>query len=98
MVKKITPLIIVTSILGILFLLTAGGFAIAAPNAFTINWWTVDGGGGTSQGGDFTVSGNIGQHDTSPLMEGGDYSVVGGFWGGAIVNPDSYLYLPLVLR
>ena len=81
------------------FLLLVGGAALAAPNDFSIPWWTVDSGGGTSQGGDYAVSGTIGQPDTSPLMSGGDYTVVGGFWGGAMTPPSSNLvYLPMVLR
>ena len=58
------------------------GIALAAPIAYSIPWWTVDGGGGTSQGGEYTVSGTIGQADTSPLMSSGDYEVVGGFRAG----------------
>jgi hypothetical protein len=59
----------------------------------------VDGGGGTSQGGDYAISGTIGQPDTSPLMSGGEYTVVGGFWGGAMTPPGPNLvYLPLVMR
>ena len=76
------------------------GIAYAAANGFSLDWWTVDGGGGTSQGGGYTVSGTIGQPDTSPLMRGGDYEVVGGFWGGALENLESYqyLYLPVTVK
>jgi hypothetical protein len=72
---------------------------LAASNGFSIPWWTVDSGGGTSQGGDYAVSGTIGQPDTSPLMSGGDYTVVGGFWGGALtpIGPN-LVYLPMVMR
>jgi hypothetical protein len=83
---------------GVLVLLLVG-VALAAPNAFSLNWWTVDGGGGTSQGGDYEVSGTVGQPDTSPLMSGGDYFVVGGFWGGDMVpTSPNLVYLPLVFR
>jgi hypothetical protein len=72
---------------------------LAASNGFTIPWWTVDGGGGTSQGGEYAVSGSIGQPDTGPLMRGGAYTVVGGFWGGALTPPGpNRVYLPLVVR
>ncbi|MBS0197152.1 MAG: hypothetical protein JSR77_10370 [Planctomycetes bacterium] len=50
---------------------------------FSIPWYTIDGGGGTSSGGDFTLSGTIGQHDAGGPMTGGDFSVTGGFWVGA---------------
>ena len=72
----------------------------AAPNTFSIPWWTVDGGGGSSEGGEYTVSGTIGQPDTSPLMSDGDYEVVGGFWGGSLVIPEgsNYLFLPITTK
>ena len=40
----------------------------------------MDGGGGTSTGGVYSVSGTIGQPDAGPTMSGGNYSVAGGFW------------------
>jgi hypothetical protein len=67
--------------------------AMLAPAAmaqdFSINWYTIDGGGGTSSGGDFVLSGTIGQHDAGGPMTGGDFSVTGGFWvgAGASTNP-----------
>ncbi len=71
---------------------------LAAPQAFDLSWWTVDGGGGTSSGGDFTLSGTIGQPDTSPLMSGGDFTIVGGYWGGGALLAQNQLYLPIVSR
>jgi hypothetical protein len=50
---------------------------------YAITWYTIDGGGGTSTGGDFSLSGTIGQHDAGGPMTGGDFSVTGGFWVGA---------------
>ena len=46
---------------------------------YSINWQTVDGGGGTSTGGVYAVSGTIGQSDAG-TMSGGGYSLTGGFW------------------
>jgi hypothetical protein len=65
----------------------AGIFALAmAPAAmgqdFAITWYTIDGGGGTSTGGDFSLSGTIGQPDAGGPMTGGDFSIEGGFWVG----------------
>jgi hypothetical protein len=48
----------------------------------SISWWTVDGGGGTSTGGVYTLSGTIGQPDASAAMTGGAYTLTGGFWAG----------------
>ena len=48
--------------------------------SYSINWSTIDGGGGTSTGGVYSVSGTIGQHDAGGPMTNGQYSVTGGFW------------------
>jgi hypothetical protein len=48
--------------------------------SYSIDWFTVDGGGGTSTGGIYSVTGTIGQPDAGRVTNG-QYSVVGGFWG-----------------
>ena len=35
----------------------------ASAQSYAIDWHTIDGGGGTSTGGVYAVSGTIGQHD-----------------------------------
>jgi hypothetical protein len=57
--------------------------ALAQP---AINWFTIDGGGGTSTGGGFTLSGTIGQHDAGQPMTGGGFTLTGGFWPAFVVN------------
>jgi hypothetical protein len=57
-------------------LLPLGTFA----QSYSIDWYTVDGGGGTSTGGVYSVTGTIGQSDAGVQMNGGPYSVTGGFW------------------
>jgi len=52
----------------------------AFAQAYSIDWFTIDGGGGTSTGGVYQVSGTIGQPDAG-RMSGGNYSIDGGFWG-----------------
>jgi hypothetical protein len=47
---------------------------------YSIDWFTTDGGGGTSTGVDYSVTGTIGQPDASGAMTGGGYSLTGGFW------------------
>jgi hypothetical protein len=47
---------------------------------YSIDWSTIDGGGGTSTGGVYSVSGTIGQPDAG-TMSGGNYTLQGGFWG-----------------
>lgn len=55
----------------------AAGIASAQ---LAIDWYTIDGGGGTSTGGGLTLSGTIGQPDAGPAMTGGNLAVTGGFW------------------
>lgn len=67
-------------------LLAALGASTLGPVGFTIDWFTIDSGGGTSSGGPFAVSGTIGQWDAGPPagpMVGGGREVSGGFWVGA---------------
>ena len=60
----------------ITLLFPAFGFA----QSYSIDWFTIAGGGGTSTGGVYSVSGTIGQPDAGEPMSGGQYSVTGGFW------------------
>jgi hypothetical protein len=53
----------------------------ALSQSYSIDWSTIDGGGGTSTGGVYSVTGTIGQPDASATpMTYGQYSVSGGFW------------------
>ena len=47
---------------------------------YNIDAHTIAGGGGTSTGGVYSVSGTIGQPDASGPLTNGQYSVTGGFW------------------
>jgi hypothetical protein len=47
---------------------------------YSIDWYKIAGGGGTSTGSVYAVSGTIGQPDASGALSGGGYSVTGGFW------------------
>ena len=51
----------------------------AAAQNLAINWHTIDGGGGESRGGQYTIQATIGQPDAG-TMSGGDYFLAGGFW------------------
>jgi hypothetical protein len=48
---------------------------------YSIDWYKIAGGGGTSTGAAYQVGGTIGQHDAGETMAGGQYSLTGGFWG-----------------
>jgi hypothetical protein len=53
--------------------------ALVAQAQYSIDWYTIDGGGGTSTGGVYSISGTIGQPDAGRLS-GGIYTLEGGFW------------------
>ena len=64
-------------------------FLAAALNAaaqYQIDWFTLDGGGGQSAGGAYTLNGTIGQPDAA-VSSGGAYTLQGGFWSAFAVVP-----------
>jgi len=76
---------VVTVVLSALVLTVAVQSASAQP--YEIEWYTIDGGGGTSSGGSYTLSGTIGQHDASTPLSGGQFTLSPGFWPGALRAP-----------
>ncbi len=48
-------------------------------SAFAIDWYSIDGGGGTSTAGEFALTGIIGQTDAA-TSSGGAFSVSGGLF------------------
>jgi hypothetical protein len=61
----------------------------ALAQSYSIDWFTIDGGGGTGTGGMFAVSGTVGQPDAGN-MSGGSFSLTGGFWSLiAVQMPDA---------
>ena len=64
-------------------------------NGFDLTWWTVDGGGGTLEGGGYTLAGTVGQPEPGPASTGGGFTLSHGFWpaaAGAKIN----VYIPMV--
>ena len=57
-----------------------GNGLCASAQDYSIDWFKISGGGGTSTGGVYSVSGTIGQPDAGGAMSGGNYSLTGGFW------------------
>ncbi len=51
---------------------------------YEIDCYRVAGGGGMSAGGQYSVTGTVGQHDAGGPLTGGDYSLTGGFWSLAV--------------
>ena len=66
-------------LLGALLAILALTTSVRAQN-YSVDWSKIAGGGGTSTGGVYAVSGTIGQPDASGALSGGQNSVVGGFW------------------
>jgi len=73
-----------------IFLIFSFAVSSVIGQTYSIDWFTIDGGGGTSTGGVYAVSGTIGQPDAGH-MSGGNFTIDGGFWGiiAAIQSPGS---------
>lgn len=69
------------------------GAALGRAQNLSIDWWTVDGGGGTSTGGVYAVTGTIGQPDAGRTMTGGPFALTGGFWALLAVQTPGAPYL-----
>jgi hypothetical protein len=79
--------------LATIFLLGLGlGFVYADEPVFSIDYYSIDGGGGTSTGGVYSVTGTIGQPDAG-AMSGGQFTLEGGFWSviAAVQTPGAPL-------
>ena len=55
--------------------------ASTATAQYEISWYTIDGGGGRSSGGPYSLTGTIGQPDAA-YSAGGNFELLGGFWPG----------------
>jgi hypothetical protein len=72
------------------------GASTALSTGYSIEWYTIDGGGAmNSSNGSYSLSGTIGQPDAGAL-NGGSYTLNGGFWPGTAAN--YAVYLPLAMR
>jgi len=67
-------------------------FSAPALGQYNLGWHTIDGGGGSSGGGPYMLTGTIGQPDAA-YSAGGEYELLGGFWPGGplcIVDFDEF--------
>ena len=86
-----------------LLLALLGVVACASGQSYSVDWFTVDGGGGTSTAAVYAVTGTIGQPDAAwPVDQNGFavqstggsiYTLVGGFW--SVLQQDSVRRLKL---
>jgi hypothetical protein len=77
-------------------LLTGMGLLLSYASSadYSIDWYTIDGGGGQSSGGSYVVTGTIGQPDAG-YHNCGQYELLGGFWVGGplcIVNLEQFAH------
>ena len=80
----------------VVLLLVAATVQAQTGGGYDLTWNTIDGGGGMfSTGGSYSLGGTIGQPDAGTL-NGGGYTLNGGFWGGAIAQYK--IYLPVTLK
>jgi hypothetical protein len=92
-------------LLGLLLLLIlAAPISAQVGGGYDLSWWEVGGGIGTSSGGNYTLSGSVGQPEVATLRDSdGTYTLVGGFWGigDSGDNPgagDHKLFLPIIVN
>lgn len=65
----------------ILFCYVASACCLGAlEQLYSIDWFKISGGGGSSTNSQYSVAGTIGQPDAGGAMSGGSYSLTGGFW------------------
>ena len=88
-------LLMVITIIAFL-LLTIQVVHASSDASYTLDWWTVDSGGGTSQNGSYVLSGTAGQAEPGSL-HGGEYSLVGGFWA-VLQEAWNEVFLPILLK
>jgi hypothetical protein len=91
--------VIMLGLVLVLALFSLAGLARGQIDGYTLNWWTVDDGGGSSNGSGYTLNGTLGQPDAGTVAAGGGYTLAGGFWhGGVAAAIQLKVYLPVVVR
>ena len=100
---KLSTLALVTLLL---IMLTASAsnaritFAAPRDTGYTIDWYTIDGGGILNiTGGTYSMSGTIGQPDAGAL-NGTGYTLNGGFWQNIanLMNQYQQFHLPFISK
>lgn len=72
---------------GLLLVLSGFGRPTSAlAQSYSINWYKIAGGGGTSTNGQYSLSGTIGQQDAGGTLTGPGFALTGGFWSLFVVQ------------
>jgi hypothetical protein len=87
---------VVLCIIALLLIISIQAVHATKAPALTLDWWTVDSGGGSIHGGTFSINATVGQAEPGSLS-GGSYSQVGGFWADLQAALEKIL-LPLVWK
>jgi len=81
-------------LIGLLILGTGSSQA----QTYSLEGFVASGGGGTSIGGRFAISGTLGQPDANPqALTGGPFSLLGGFWSLFAVQTPGAPFLSITL-
>ncbi len=71
-------------------------------NNYDLSWFTVDGGGDKVSGGNYSLTGTVGQPDVNQyVLAGGNYVLSGGFWGQVSLGQGgggNGVFLPIVIK
>ena len=67
--------------------------AQSSGGSYAITKSTIDGGGGMSVGGQYSLTGTVGQPDANPQSAfGGSYAAAGGFWANALSSISDLMF------
>ena len=88
--RRLALVLLVAIVLG------AGAALAQTGGGYDLTWNTIDGGGGGSTGSGYQLADTIGQPDAGAVLNGGGYSLSGGYWAG--VSLGGKIYLPMVRR
>lgn len=96
--RRTTFLVLSAALVALFVLANLPAGAQQPQQTYTLDWWTVDGGGGTfSTGGGYSLGSTAGQPDAG-VLTGGRYTLGGGFWRGGAVALQHRIFLPLTVR
>jgi hypothetical protein len=93
---KLSALKITLFLILVVILLTPVSLIAAQTGGdYEITRWTL--GGQTNSGSGYSLTGDVNQTEPAPALTGSGYTLVGGYWAGAMSTQTS-LYLPVILR